>query len=396
MVPPAFKEVAVAATRRWTRASLAVVRRCLRALRPRPVHAVQAAGLLGGALASGVAGAAPNLPEDRADAMFHVYDGGGLRAYGPAFLVRKKFADSVSVSASYYVDMVSNASIDVVTTASPYKETRNEYIVSADYVVRDATLSVSTSHSKEPDYVADATSVDVAQEVFGGMTTLALGYTRAHDKVGRKGEGFIDSATHWRYRLGLTQILTPTWLASLNWEAVSDDGMLGSPYRVARAFGAAVPERNPRTRSSRAVKFRVLGEVSPGHAVRAEYRYFWDNWAIKAHTTELAYTRQIGDLWLVDWYGRYYTQSKALFYSDNATSATTFLSRNRQLSTFKTLSLGAKMAYTLKHVPGSYDLKLNVAVERLNFNYADYTDVRTGKAYKHDADIVQVFLSANF
>ena len=29
--------------------------------------------------------------------------------------------------------MVSNASIDVVTTASPYKETRNEYGLGADY-----------------------------------------------------------------------------------------------------------------------------------------------------------------------------------------------------------------------------------------------------------------------
>lgn len=351
---------------------------------------------LGGAIASGVAAAAPNLPEDRADAMYHHYEGGGLKAYGPALLVRKKLADAVSVSASYYVDMVSNASIDVVTTASPYKETRNETILGADYVVRDATVSVSTSNSKEPDYVADATSIDVAQEVFGGMTTIALGYTRAHDKVGRKGEGFIDTATHWRYRFGVTQILSPTWIASVNWEAVADDGFLGSPYRVARAFGAAVPERNPRTRSSRAVKFRVLGEVSPGQAVRAEYRYFWDNWAIKAHTTELGFSRQFGDPWLVDWYGRYYTQDKALFYTDNATSATTYLSRNRQLGTFKSMSLGAKMAYTVKRVPGSYEIKLNAAVEHVNFKFADYTDVRTGKPYEHDAAVLQLFVSANF
>lgn len=373
----------------------ALVRR-LAALRGRPAQAVQAAGLIGGALAGGVAAAAPNLPEDRADAMYHVYDGGGLKAYGPAVLVRKKLGENLSLSGSYYVDMVSNASIDVVTTASPYKETRNEYIVGADYIVRDATVSVSTSHSKEPDYIADATSIDVAQEVFGGMTTLSLGYTRAHDKVGRKGEGFIDSATHWRYRFGLTQILTPTWITSLNMEAVSDDGYLGSPYRVARAFGAAVPERNPRTRSSRAVKWRVLGEVTPGNALRAEYRYFWDNWDIKAHTVELGYSRQFGDNWLVDWYGRYYTQDKALFYTDNATALTTYLSRNRQLSTFKSGSLGAKMAYTLKRVPGSYEVKLNAAFEMIRFKFADYIDTRNGKPYEHDASIIQVFVSANF
>lgn len=402
MVPLACKGAAVAATEAralWRRSVVHAWRgllRLLAALRRHRAHAAQAAGLLGGALAGGVAHAAPTLPEDRADAMYHVYDGGGLKAYGPAVLVRKKLGENLSLSGSYYIDMVSNASIDVVTTASPYKETRNEYNLGADYIVRDATISVSTSHSKEPDYIAAATSIDIAQEVFGGMTSLSLGYTRAHDQVGRKGEGFIDNATHWRYRFGVTQILSPSWLASLNMEAVSDDGFLGSPYRAARAFGTTVPESNPRTRSSRAVKLRVLGEVTPGNAVRAEYRYFWDTWDIKAHTTELGYSRQIGDPWLVDWYGRYYTQNRALFYNDNAMSQTTYLSRNRQLSTFKSMSLGAKMSYTAKKVPGSYEIKLNAAFEMVRFKFADFTDVRNGKPYEHDASIIQLFVSATF
>lgn len=357
---------------------------------------VQAAGLIGGALASGVAGAAANLPDDRADAMYHVYDGGGLTASGPALLVRKKFADTVSLSASYYIDMVSNASVDVVTTASPYKETRKEYIVGAEYLVRDAIVSVSTSDSKEPDYVAKATSFDVSQEVFGGMTTLSLGYTRGHDVVGRHNEGFFDAATHWRYRFGATQVLSPTWLASINFEAVSDDGFLGSAYRQARVFGATVPERNPRTRSSRSVQLRTIAEVAPGNALRFDYRYFWDTWAIKAHTTELRYSRNFGDPWLVDWYGRYYTQSKALFYADNATADTTYVSRNRQLSTFKTLAIGAKMAYTVKQVPGQYEIKLNAAYEHVRFKYSDFTDIRDGKPYEHDAKVFQLFVSGTF
>jgi hypothetical protein len=387
------------AARCWRRSAVHAWRgllRMLAVLRRHRRHTVRAAGLLGTAVVGGAVHAAPNLPEDRADAMYHVYEGGGLRAYGPAVLVRKKLGDSLSLSGSYYVDMVSNASIDVVTTASPYSERRNEYSLGADYIVRDTTISLTTSDSKEPDYTAAATGIDVSQEVFGGMTTLSLGYTRAHDKVGRKGEGFIDTATHWRYRLGVTQILSPAWLSSLNYEAVADDGFLGSPYRAARAFGTTVPERNPRTRSSRAVKFRVLGEVTPGNAVRGEYRYFWDNWEMKAHTFELGYSRQFGDPWLVDWFGRYYTQDKALFYSDDATTQTTYLTRNRQLSTFKSMALGAKMSWTARRVPGSYELKLNAAVERVRFKFADFTDVRTGKAYEHDATVLQLFVSAIF
>ena len=81
-------------------------------------------GLLGGLL--GVAGVrAADLPENKAEALIHSYSGGGVDAYGPAFLVRKSIFDKVSLTGTYYVDAVSNASIDVVTTASPYKETRS-------------------------------------------------------------------------------------------------------------------------------------------------------------------------------------------------------------------------------------------------------------------------------
>ena len=116
------------------------------------------------------------------------------------------------------------------------------------------------------------------------MTSVALGYTYGSDDVGKVGEGFFSNAKHWRYRVGLTQILTPRWYANMNFEVISDDGYLGSPYRMALVFGAAVPERLPPTRTSRTLQFRTVGEVVSNVSVRAEYRYFWDTWDIAAHT----------------------------------------------------------------------------------------------------------------
>jgi len=218
------------------------------------------AGLLGGIFAGGAARAA-TLPEDRAEALIHAYSGGGVTANGPAVLVRKSIADKVSLTGSLYVDAVSNASIDVVTTASPYKERRNDYGLALDYAVRDSLITLAVGASKEPDYRTRSLSLDIAQETFGGMTTVNVGFTRAADDVGKTGDpAFSDRATHWQYRVGVTQILTPKWLASVNLEAISDDGFLGNTYRVARVFGAAVPERVPRTRSSRAMKLRAVGD----------------------------------------------------------------------------------------------------------------------------------------
>jgi hypothetical protein len=354
------------------------------------------AGLLGSLLAVGGAKAV-DLPPDEADAMVHVYDGGGVRASGPVMLVRKKLADRVSVSGQYYVDMVSNASIDVVTTASPYKETRNEFTLGADYTYRDSVITVSGVSSREPDYTANTFNADVTQEVFGGMTTVALGFTRGSDTVRKHGDDtFHDVAHHWRYRLGATQILTPRWLMSANFEAVSDEGFLGSPYRVARVFGAAVPERNPRTRTSRAIKFRALGEVTPGTAVRAEYRYFWDTWAIKAHTLELGASRYVRQAWLVDGLVRFYSQQHALFYSDNALAETVYVSRNRQLGTYKGVSLGGKVTYSMGKLQGRYDVKLMGVYERMRYRFSDFTDIRTGALYSYDANLLQLLVTASF
>jgi len=350
------------------------------------------AGLLFGHHARAV-----DLPADRAEALLHVYDGGGVRAVGPAFLVRKNVADKVSFNGTYYVDAVSNASIDVVTTASPFKETRNSLEAGVDYAVRDTLMSLKLSRSDEPDYVADNLSADISQEVFGGMTTVSLGFSRGSDDVMKSTDpSFEDGVTRWQYRLGVTQILSPRLLASANYEAVSEDGFLGSPYRVARVFGAAVPERNPRARSSRALEFRAVYDMGSRDALRGSYRYFWDTWDIKAHTFEVGYDRHLQEKWIVGGHLRYYMQDQALFYSDNATSETRYVSRNRQLSKFNDVAIGAKASYTISNEPGRYELQLHMNYEYMRFDFDNFTDLRTGKAYAYNAHIFQLLLTANF
>ena len=385
MAPPASREAVVAATEVRVPAWLG---RFLKWL-----------GFTGGALVA-TQTRAVDLPDDRTEAMVHIYDGGGVKATGPALLVRKSLADKVSLSGTYYVDMVSNASIDVVTTASPYKENRTEFGLGLDYAVRDALLHVGLTRSHEPDYQATTTSVDLSQEVFGGMTTISMGFARGLDDVGKKGQdGYFDKARHWQWRAGATQILSPRWLASVNVEALADDGYLASPYRVARVFGAAVPERVPRTRSARAVKFRVLGDVGDAgqrSAVRAEYRYYRDTWAIQANTVELGYSRYFGDDWLADGFVRGNHQSKALFYSDNELSETTYVTRNRQLGSFNSQSLGGKLSYHWGQVQQHFDVRLNGAYELVRFKYQDFTDLRTGKPYSFTGHVLQLYMTATF
>ena len=93
------------------------------ATRPSLPRRAAVAGWLALAAGGALAGV---LPEDRADVLYHYYDGGGVTIDGPSILARKSIGQHVSVYGNYYVDSVSSASIDVLTTASPYEEERVE------------------------------------------------------------------------------------------------------------------------------------------------------------------------------------------------------------------------------------------------------------------------------
>jgi hypothetical protein len=90
--------------------------------------------------------------------------------------VRKQFAGNFSAAANYYVDKVSSASIDVVTSgASPYSEERTQYSLGLDYLRDRWLLNVGLSSSSENDFEADTFSIGISQDVFGDLTTISLG-----------------------------------------------------------------------------------------------------------------------------------------------------------------------------------------------------------------------------
>ena len=176
------------------------------------------------------------LPEDRADVLYHSYDGGGVTIDGPSFLVRKEFAGKFSAAANYYVDNVSSASIDVVTSgASPYEEERTQYSLGLDYLRDRWTFNLGMSSSVENDFEAETVSLGISQDLFGDLTTVSLGYTLGDDVVMRRGDStFLDTIQRQHYRLGVSQILTPNLLLGFSFESITDEGFLNNPYRTVR------------------------------------------------------------------------------------------------------------------------------------------------------------------
>jgi hypothetical protein len=370
--------------------------------------------LAGPALVAGSAAQAAVLPDDRADAMYHRYDGGGVTIDGPSLLLRKKFAEKYSVSANYYMDMVSSASIDVMTTASPYKEERTQGNLAFDMLQGKTQYSVSYTLSDESDYTANTATFDVSQDMFGDLTTVSFGFSQGWDQVRKNGDNaFEETVDRRNYRFSLQQILTPRLMAGLNYEVITDEGFLNNPYRSVRylddtsARGYSYqPELYPHTRTSNAIAINARYYLPYRAAVHGEYRYYTDTWGIDANTVSIGYTHPWGKRWIFEAGYRWYDQSAADFYSDlfPRADAQNFLARDKELSTFTSQMFSLGATYELPSLGWERIRRstVNLFYDRINYQYDDFRDITTGGApgteelYGFDADVFRLFISGWF
>jgi hypothetical protein len=327
------------------------------------------------------------LPQDRSDAMYHSYQGGGMSIDGPSILLRKKIGNYVSVSANYYVDTISGASIDVLATASPYVEERTENSVGVDFLRNKTLMSLNYTTSSENDFEAESIHFGVSQDFFGDLTTLTLGYSKGNDEVGKTGDdNFLEIAERQNYRLGITQVMTKNMIVGLSVENVSDQGYLNNPYRSVRFLDASSArgyrfetEVYPNTRISNAASVSANYYLPYRASMYGQAKVFSDSWGIQANTYKLGYIHTFGDDWIVELRGRHYQQDKADFYQDLYTRSAefNFRARDKEMSTFNNLSLGFSLTYEFKFSAANFFKKssINLDFDHVNYDYDDFRDV---------------------
>ena len=354
------------------------------------------------------------LPEERADVLYHLYDGGGVQIDGPSVLVRKQVGKSTSFVGNYYVDVVSSASIDVITTASPYSEERKQWSLGMDYLRGNTTMRASYTSSVESDFDAKTYGFSVSQDMFGALTTLTLSYAKGDDIVGDVTDpSFERENDRQHYGVGLTQILTRNLIATLNFETITDEGFLNNPYRSVRYLNASdtqgrgysyEKEVYPNTRTSNAVGLRAKYFLPYRAALEGEYRYFTDTWDVEAHTASISYTQPWRDFVFTGKY-RYHDQTGAHFYRDifPREQATNFRGRDKELSPLTSHTFKILASYEfINDADGWGFIKkgtANVAYSFLSVDYHDFRDVSTGALlgeeplYMLESDVIQIFFS---
>src|SRR5580704_9517540 len=97
----------------------------------------------------------------------------------------------MSLRASYLVDDVSAASVDIVSTASrAWHEVRNAGTLETEYKPHDFGVTIGGSVSTEPDYLSYGIGFAVTQDLDEKNTTVTAGYGYGHDIAGRSGTPF--------------------------------------------------------------------------------------------------------------------------------------------------------------------------------------------------------------
>ena len=377
------------------------------------------------------------LPEDRADVLASHYSGGGQDINGLSVLVRKKIGDHVSLSYSHLEDIVSGASIDVRTSgASPYRETRTQDGLSGEILYGKTTYTLGATHSYEPDYRSNTASFGISQSMFGDLTTVSMSYRRTWNQVFKMECLVHDNDLHYAcvekvhdpsfgekdmdersYGVGLTQILTRNSLIAANFEVITDQGWISNPYRSvlyatpgSGSGFALAAEVDPSTRTSNALGLDYKYFLPWQAALDLQYRYFTDTWHIRSHTAQIGYTQPWHNF-TFDGSFRFYTQTHADFYSDLFASADqqNFMSRNRELSSFNSFTVGTGVSYQFRIPYASFLTKstANFRFDHFLFDYKDYRDALlidpakgivagSEPLYTVQLNVMQLFLSVYY
>jgi hypothetical protein len=222
-----------------------------------------------------------------------------------------------SVNGSYLVDVVSAASVDIVSTASRrWEEVRQAGTLGATYKPNNFGASMASALSVEPDYFSWMVGGSVTQDLLQKNLTLLLGYFHTYDIAGRTGTPFsvfsetLDSEA---FKAAATMVVNRTTTLSFILDSVFENGNQAKPYRYIPLFapGTSVPlgasidlvnalresarplERLPLSRQRYALTSHLAHRFHRS-TLRLDERVYGDSWLLFATTTDARYLFDLG------------------------------------------------------------------------------------------------------
>jgi len=295
----------------------------------------------------------------------------------------------------------SQEAVDAITSASrpissgngafqDFEKARNE--IQADLGTQ--ALRGGYYVSLESDYFAQMVRASANRDFLRKNLNVTVGTSYGWDVIEPLPDddtgGGNDSRTTWHGHAVLTQVLTPTTVLRVGAEVNAVEGLQHSPYRNVYAGGGSVPERHPDRRNRRDLFAGASQYFKNRSSVKADYRYYTDDWGVRSHTLGGTLNQVITDHAVVQYRYRYYDQGAATFYRaeyEDPEGVDGYRTGDYRLQDFVSHLFGAQLTLNLgafherQRVLRNLDLKLRY--ERyMNSNNFSANVFESGLAYR--------------
>ena len=237
-------------------------------------------------------------------------------------------------------------------------------------LTRLSRLTLGGKVSIEDDFYSGIVNASFAHDFNEKNTTLVLGVNDERDIIRPVGNTPVPSTDYASFEregnkskngvgalLGVTQIMTRSWLTQLNVSVDRFSGYLNDPYKIVSVLDPGgntsgyIYENRPDSRTSKSAY--VESRVGGSHAsIDLSLRYMTDSWGIRSETAQLRMrgwspTRQQ----YVEPTARWYHQGAADFFtpwlSNVDVANTRYASADMRLANFHALTYGLKYGYEL-------------------------------------------------
>jgi hypothetical protein len=352
-----------------------------------------------------------------------------LVVFQPAVNLAVQPVEWLDVYAAYEADIVTGATeavksgpfADITTGATDFHDTRHQVRGGLGLIRQSTRLSVDYSYGTESDYRSNGISVGASTDFFQKNTEIALSYGRGFDRVCTaaytpstdpsartrldSSSGCFTSAANRAtrdvdidtFQAAWTQAWTPVIATQAVLTGSLQHGFLENPYRgvVIAAAGQEALENHPDNRARGAVSLR--GKYfwrGFQTAFSGGVRLYRDTWDIVGQTYELEAEKYLTQGLRLLAHGRYYTQTGALFWSDDYTGGEPaagprgqYWTGDREISPLSSWMLGGRVLVSAQGSPnarllglllrfqatGSFDI-LKTNLREFTWGGADPTD----------------------
>jgi hypothetical protein len=303
-----------------------------------------------------------------------------------------------NVGVNYLIDVVTAASPDIVSEASPYyREVRNAGTLTGGYKPGNYGAQATANVSREPDYLSVGGGLAVTADLHDKLITPRLAYDYTHNVIGRSTTPF--SVFHHDFDVteveaGSTFVLSPTSLIMVGMTVDFERGDQSKPYRYVPMFdgdvanlvppgadinlvnAARLPlrplEQLPTARNRYALGMRFAHRFSHS-TLRFEQRLYADTWLQVATTTDLRYIVDVGRRLRIWPHLRFNAQNGADFYKlaytatidpkTNTILVPTYRTDDRELSPLVTATFGGGQRLALSSPEAKTQYGLSVQAD---------------------------------